>query len=176
MTINENTIIPLSDKILRKAIYEAFDGKCFYTGRQVSFEEMHIDHINPRANGGTDCISNYVLSCNYINLKKNGYVFNDLIEISSCVIKNMFSPLVVELYNQMKLNEAISNSHIEINYFLKSEVPKENRGKFRNYVRTKLIPIKIYKQYRMGKKIVKPTKPKLYYQEEEIKTLYNKWV
>lgn len=65
--INKNTIISTRDPLLRKAIHEAYFGICFYTGRNVDFNEMCIDHVIPKAKGGSDCISNYVLSCEYIN-------------------------------------------------------------------------------------------------------------
>jgi len=61
---------PTNDPTLRKAIYKAFEGKCFYTGRKVSFANMHIDHVVPKSKGSEDSIFNYVLSCSDINLAK----------------------------------------------------------------------------------------------------------
>lgn len=63
--------IPISDKKLRKAVFKAFKGKCFYSGRTLTLENMHIDHVIPRAKGGPDNIYNYALCADEINLVKN---------------------------------------------------------------------------------------------------------
>jgi 5-methylcytosine-specific restriction endonuclease McrA len=88
--INEKTTIHRLDPFLRKAIYQSFDGKCFYTGRDVPFEEMHIDHIIPLDVGGKDCIENYVLSCQQINQKKREFLYKDLIKIAIETNKALF--------------------------------------------------------------------------------------
>ena len=56
---------------IRQAIYEAFGGKCFYSGRPLDFNEFHIDHVVPRAKGGKDEIENYVLCSPDVNTKKS---------------------------------------------------------------------------------------------------------
>jgi len=61
---------PVNDPTLRKAIYKAFEGKCFYTGKMISFKNMHIDHVYPKSKGGEDCVFNYVLSCPDVNSAK----------------------------------------------------------------------------------------------------------
>lgn len=57
--------ISISDLKLRKAIYEAFEGRCFYTGQPVSFEKMCIDHVVPKSKGGENniylALKNHVL-------------------------------------------------------------------------------------------------------------------
>jgi CRISPR/Cas system Type II protein with McrA/HNH and RuvC-like nuclease domain len=70
MILNKDSKISISNTNLRISIYNAFDGRCFYTGMNIGFNEMHIDHIKPKSKGGEDCISNYVLSSSYINQKK----------------------------------------------------------------------------------------------------------
>lgn len=62
--------LPTSDKKLRKAIYEAFKGKCFYSQRELTLENMHIDHVIPQSKGGPDNVYNYVLCEKEINLGK----------------------------------------------------------------------------------------------------------
>ena len=59
--------ISISNKKLRKAIYEAYKGKCFYSGRPLTLENMRIDHVIPRSKGGPDNIYNYVLCEEEIN-------------------------------------------------------------------------------------------------------------
>lgn len=78
---------------LRLAIYEAYQGKCFYTGKPVSYIDFEVDHIIPeslvsemenikkRLGLGDDfCINsveNLVPSKPGINLRKNGELFSD---------------------------------------------------------------------------------------------------
>ncbi len=177
MILTKDSNIKISDKKLRIAIYNAFDGKCFYTGRSISFEEMHIDHINPKSKGGKDCISNYVLSCGYINLKKFDTVSYNLIKISKEVVNSFFVNKVIFHYNELSLNEGIFNDYIEINYFLKKYLKDaSHKERFRNYVRLHLKALKIYKKYINGRKVITATKPSLFYNKIEIKKLYNGYI
>ena len=66
--------IPISNKILRKAIYEAFKGECFYSGRPLTMENMVIDHVFPVSKGGPDNIYNYVLCDSRLNQGKKAKV------------------------------------------------------------------------------------------------------
>jgi len=61
----------ISNPMVRESIYKAFGGKCFYTGREVAFEDMQIDHIWPRAKEGPDNLFNYVCSDADFNNRKN---------------------------------------------------------------------------------------------------------
>lgn len=63
--------LPISNPILRMAIYKAFGGRDFYTSRPIQIEEMVIDHIIPRAKGGRDNIYNYVPTTRYPNIMKS---------------------------------------------------------------------------------------------------------
>ena len=62
---------PVSDKVMRKAIYKTFNGKDFYTGREINIEEMVIDHVIPKALGGPDNVFNYVPTTSRINGAKS---------------------------------------------------------------------------------------------------------
>lgn len=55
--INSKTDIKTSDLTLRKVMYQVYDGKCFYTGVNLLFDEIHIDHINPVINGGNRAVN-----------------------------------------------------------------------------------------------------------------------
>ena len=96
--------IPTSDKLLRQAMFIAFDGKCFYTGRGVAFDEMHIDHIRPRSNGGQDCIANYVLCCQEINLKKLDRHADSFEEVVTETVKLLFADRVASVLDDLRLN------------------------------------------------------------------------
>ncbi len=78
---------------LRLAIYEAYKGRCFYTGEPVSYIDFEVDHIIPesltaklenikkRIGLGDDfhinSVENLVPSRPGINLRKNGELFSD---------------------------------------------------------------------------------------------------
>lgn len=119
--ITLQTEINKTDICLRKAMYSVYDGKCFYTGRQIGFEDMHIDHILPTTSGGKDCIENYVLSCGYINLKKSYKIDNFFVERISLINKLIFSEKVVSEYNNLSLNVLIGEGMININDFLREK-------------------------------------------------------
>ena len=40
--ITSKTVIETKDEFLRKAMYEVFGGKCFYTGRDLKFEKCTL--------------------------------------------------------------------------------------------------------------------------------------
>ena len=96
--------IPTSDKLLRQAMFIAFDGKCFYTGRGVAFGEMHIDHIRPRSNGGQDCIANYVLCCQEINFRKSARHADSFEAVVSETVKLLFADRVASVLDDLRLN------------------------------------------------------------------------
>lgn len=55
---------------VRKMIYNNADGRCQLCGRKIKFEQMSIDHIQPLAMNGADCISNLQCTCREDNLFK----------------------------------------------------------------------------------------------------------
>lgn len=80
---------------LRLAIYEAYKGKCFYTGEPVPYQDYEVDHIIPeslttdidtikkRLGLGDDfdinSVENLVPSRPGVNLRKNGQLFADVL-------------------------------------------------------------------------------------------------
>lgn len=96
--------IPTSDKLLRQAVFIGFGGKCFYTGREVSSTEMHIDHIRPKSKGGKDCIANYVLSCQEINLRKSDRHSDKFEEVCVGVVELLFAGKVASILDDLRLN------------------------------------------------------------------------
>ena len=56
------------------AIFEIQKGICYFCGDTISMRSkdngMHVDHYNSIRHGGTDDISNLVLTCASCNLKK----------------------------------------------------------------------------------------------------------
>jgi len=97
--------IPASDVLLRQAMFIAFGGKCFYTGRNVDQENMHIDHIRPKKNGGKDCIANYALSCQEINLRKSARHADSFEQVVVETVKLMFADQVATVLDDLRLNQ-----------------------------------------------------------------------
>lgn len=101
------TPIPINDKVLRLAIYEAHKGLCFYTGRRVEFPDMVVDHVLPRARGGQDCIANYVLTYFELNSRKNDRIDALLLERMLYINKIVFADKALRIY----LNSETPNPH-----------------------------------------------------------------
>ena len=92
-------IISISDKNVRKAVYRAYKGQCFYTGRPVQEEEMVIDHLIPVSKGGRDSFDNYVLTFGDLNSGKSNKL-NDELERMMWTVKNIYAPRSSKLYKQ----------------------------------------------------------------------------
>ena len=88
----------------RAAFYYGFDGKCFYTGRELSIDNFHLDHIMPRSRGGADELYNLVLSSPAVNSSKGDSVNLVLIERSVNDVKDIYAPKVLEYYHSHKNN------------------------------------------------------------------------
>jgi 5-methylcytosine-specific restriction endonuclease McrA len=59
-------------KFNRRNIYARDSNKCQYCGKTFSTSELSIDHIIPRALGGTSTWENVVCACTKCNIKKGG--------------------------------------------------------------------------------------------------------
>lgn len=57
-------------KFTRKNLYHHYHFKCCYCGHKYDSSKMNLDHVVPRAKGGTTCWENIVLSCIPCNNKK----------------------------------------------------------------------------------------------------------
>ena len=62
----------------RQQVYAKYSGHCAYCGKEISYEEMQVDHIKPKQRGwvynpenvGTDTMDNYNPSCRACNFRK----------------------------------------------------------------------------------------------------------
>ena len=54
-------------KINREQIYNKYNGHCAYCGQVITIKEMQVDHIIPKARGGTDAYNNLVPACRLCN-------------------------------------------------------------------------------------------------------------
>lgn len=86
--------------------------KCFYCGKEVNYDDIHVDHFVPWSFLRNDKLWNFVISCNRCNLSKNDklagnyfldkiiYRDNNLKEKEYEIVKKDFSN-----YNQIMLND-----------------------------------------------------------------------
>ena len=93
--------ISTNDLKLRKAIYEAFEGRCFYTGQPVPFEKMCIDHVVPKSKGGENNIYNYVLTSQRLNAQKSAKLYRRHVEPVLYIIKTVYAPKVMKIYHKL---------------------------------------------------------------------------
>lgn len=121
---------------LRKAIYDAFDGKCFYTGQQLEFEEMHVDHLVPKSKGGQDCIANYVLTSSSYNLWKNGKVFDNIEELKQKNITT-FSNVVLNNLNKFRQSKESMFKYYRVYASPENELQKEFLDELSKIISTK---------------------------------------
>ncbi len=86
-----NLKISIRNHAVRNAVYTAYKGECFYTGRSISFEKMHIDHLIPLNRGGSDSLDNYVLTFRDLNLGKRDKIDERLVQ-AKAIVEMVFLP------------------------------------------------------------------------------------
>lgn len=101
----ESSIYPTSNKQLRHAIYKAYDGKDFYTGENLAFELMHIDHVIPAGLGGLDSYFNYVPTVARHNIAKSSHY--DAVSVTAILslIRLVYAPKVSQYLESTKFTE-----------------------------------------------------------------------
>jgi hypothetical protein len=93
-------ILP-DEPLLRKAIFVAFDGCCFYSGRPLEIDDFHIDHVVPVASGGENAICNYVASCHQINLSKSDRHNGKFSEVVRGIVSLIYAPKVMRILKDL---------------------------------------------------------------------------
>lgn len=62
---------PIPKKV-RKAVYDKYNGRCAYCGKEIEMKEMQVDHVKPLAFfRGTDDIDNLLPACRRCNFYKD---------------------------------------------------------------------------------------------------------
>ena len=97
----------ISNKHLRKAMLKAFKGKCFYTGQEVTEDNMAIDHVIPRSRGGEDTIYNYVLTTRSLNGQKSAALDENKLKSILYLVKTVYAPRVDRILNGKDKNTPI---------------------------------------------------------------------
>lgn len=71
----------------REAVYAKYNGRCAYCGREIKYKDMQVDHLKPKAFGGTDNMENLMPSCRTCNHYKRANsleLFRRFIETIPC--------------------------------------------------------------------------------------------
>lgn len=84
------------EKILRKAIYRVFEGRCYYTKKKLRPDNFDIDHVLPLAEGGEDTIDNYVLCCPSYNRRMGPSYDSNEIQSDLQVVREYYAPRVYQ--------------------------------------------------------------------------------
>lgn len=121
---------------LRLAIYEAYKGKCFYTGIPVSYIDFEVDHIIPESMGADienlkkrlgleddfhiNSEENLVPSRSGINLRKNDRMFSDNTLLLYFEQTKAKKPTIVALHEKYKKQSEQSNGYKVIDKLLAS--------------------------------------------------------
>lgn len=91
-----------TDTDLRVAVFEAFKGKCFWSGRSVQIDLFHVDHVVPVAKGGKDEIENFVLSDPDINILKSDLLDPEFVERVLYIVRIVYAPRVKYVLEKIK--------------------------------------------------------------------------
>ncbi|GGD34344.1 hypothetical protein GCM10012288_05370 [Malaciobacter pacificus] len=103
---------------LKRSLWEAHDGLCFYTGIPITMFDMHIDYIQPLSKGGNDELNNLVPCCSRAK-KQKANIFNEnttkqIIMFNSLV----YTPKVEKLFNKYKIDENVCTKKQLNKYFV----------------------------------------------------------
>lgn len=172
--ITKHTEIIIGDPVLRKALYSVHDGQCFYTGRYVAFEDMHIDHIVPRAKGGKNCIANYVLTCGTINRRKHAKHSDKFAAMAIELNQLLYVDTVVEEYRTLLMNKDILGGMVSITSFLKAV----GYGKHKKKTSFTQFAIRNIASVKTGRVLNDGTvtkRPRFYFIKEELQRLFDEY-
>ena len=79
--------------IHRIEVYNKYNGRCAYCGKELSLHEMQIDHIKAKCQGGSDDLENLNPSCRLCNHYKR-----------SCTLDQFKNWLLAGIIDRLKQN------------------------------------------------------------------------
>lgn len=53
--------------INREQVWRKYNGHCAYCGHEITLDQMQVDHITPKRNGGSDLLHNLNPACRLCN-------------------------------------------------------------------------------------------------------------
>lgn len=71
---------PEAKRLWRRSIKEHFDCTCVYCGKSYDINDITLDHVRPRAHGGSDTTNNVVACCLECNQEKGTTEWQQFIE------------------------------------------------------------------------------------------------
>ena len=102
------------NKETRQKVYEKYNGRCAYCGREIKYKDMQVDHFIPK-NGysvkGSDDISNLMPSCRMCNHYKRA---NSL---------ELFRIYIAEIPRKLRLNNYIYKVGVAYGNVIENEKP-----------------------------------------------------
>ena len=131
-------------KKVRFLVFERDFFTCQYCGRKPNCDDvvLHIDHIIPIKQGGSDEMSNLVTSCSSCNLGKGVKIINNIKTIAD-IEKDV--ELSKERLNQMREMEKVELKLKQINKKIKNMHEKRIPSKERKRLKIKRI-VSLYKE------------------------------
>ena len=88
----------------RKKIFNMTNGRCFYCGCELDFDNFHMDHFIPRSSGGKQ-ENNLVPSCPDCNLSKGSLSIEEFRKKISGLITETHTGRIIGKYYQPKITE-----------------------------------------------------------------------
>lgn len=117
---------------VREYLLEKWNRKCAYCGNENL--PLQVEHINPRAKGGTNRVSNLCLACEKCNLKKGTQDIKDFLERKPEILKKIMSQAKAQLKDAAAVNatksalfQALKATIIEPIYVGRGSLTKFNR-------------------------------------------------
>lgn len=104
----------------RRRVYEKTNGHCAYCGCELEYSNMQVDHVIPRANGGTNDFNNLLPACRSCNHRKGTSTvesFRKQVELFTSVLERDS----VTYRNAVRFGLVIPNPHPVIFYFEKQK-------------------------------------------------------
>lgn len=95
-------------KELRQQVYNKFKGRCAYCGKKIKYKDMQVDHVKPKARGGTDDLDNLLpacRSCNHYKRDMNLEVFRNYISTLHERVEKIYIVRVAIDYGVVKMRD-----------------------------------------------------------------------
>lgn len=111
--IDNNSYINIHDKNIRILLFNAHNGKCFYTNKMIKINSFDIDHIIPIKHGGKNIIKNIVPCDPCLNRRKNCKYDFILLEKMIFLNELMYCEKIIKMINKNsteKIKTKISKS------------------------------------------------------------------
>ena len=97
------TVRRIISKEIRRKVFQRDDFTCQYCGRKGTADTLHLDHIMPRALGGTNDMDNLVTACPECNIRKGAQDLSDYLRDAISQNTQFYQNFVDSLANTQDL-------------------------------------------------------------------------